>query len=197
MQITTGYMAQTLGFPTTYDNGKKDEDMTPDEKGCYTKIVKDLLNVCTERLSHPILGKNGNCRQVYALIFRESESWEKVEKMFQHFDIFALSKADPEITDWKLEWQLRIWAMRSMQDHITNYMQERQKCLDTLKNPGVSSIQSLVQKERQLSTKIRDSQNMIKRYLLQGREDILSREENLLQKTADLNKRMEDFLTRK
>lgn len=89
-------------------------NLSPEDRLCYDKIVKQLLKACEMRPCHPTLNPNAEIPQAYALIFRQSKSWKPVEQM-----LFDCPRSTPYVDGWCNQWILRIATLRYHQEKIT------------------------------------------------------------------------------
>lgn len=113
--VNLGWYA--YGFLRSPEKNRADAipPLTDEEKACFDKIVKDLLRYCKDRLYLPSLSSKSLISSNYVLIFRQSESWRTVEKMFH--------EAQPNLANHAQQicvsnWLKRISVMRSLHHQI-------------------------------------------------------------------------------
>ena len=97
-----------------------DQILSPDEKELYNKIVKDVLGFYDERVEHPnpnLASLPAHHSQECALIFRQTKSWRRVEKMLEE-----IVSTDEKTKQWVNDWLQRIQEMRTLQKDRKTYL---------------------------------------------------------------------------
>jgi hypothetical protein len=153
------------------------DKLSADEKACYDQIVKDLLHFCAARVDHPLngLGKNDK-RKVYALIFRQSESWNELQKQL---DTLSSKGVSLDALDWAAKWKDRICSMKNLQSTIKNQTDELEACqekLDKLENSAVGDRVFNQTRVSILKSEIDKAKKHIKELLSNGEQE---KKENL------------------
>ena len=114
--------------------------LSPDEKNLYDKIVNDLFEDCSKvRIEYPISTSKSDTPPMYAIIFRQSESWESVDDLLN-----MIPNQDYEMCVWIEKWQQRISDLRGLQKRIhdagNHILQEKKKSGNFADQPADQSI---------------------------------------------------------
>lgn len=154
-----------LLFGSSADKNKQNQDLnqlTTDEKACYEVIVKDLLRCCAERVEHPIIAPNhrpGHNRKIYALVFRQSESWGLIEENLTKIEI-NVQPLPQSVKEWITDWRQRIGYMRGVYGTLNTCLKELQKYKEKLLVDETFEIDKV--KIRQIEDLVSQNENSIK-----------------------------------
>lgn len=85
--------------------------LTPQERELYGQIVQQLVNNCSAHADRTKASKNS---PTYWIIFREVESWEKVDRMIQ-----KVHNGDYTVSVWAEEWHKRISDLRGLEKRVS------------------------------------------------------------------------------
>ena len=119
-------------------NIKRSALLSAEQKSLYDKIVRDLFDCCSKvRIEHPI--SISGTAPIYAIIFRQSESWNSLEDLFNR-----IPNPDYEMSVWIEKWLQRISDLRGLQKRIHNsanhiLQEKKQLCGDQKLEPHKTS----------------------------------------------------------
>lgn len=139
-------------FETGDEQPEHSFQLSEEEQVFYNKIVHDLLVRSQPAIYHPTLAPQEKKRQIYGLIFRQSESWLEIENKLNKIKHNSQSQRQAEG-----------WI------NLIQFMRGLQKCIQDYK----MGIQDLNQEQKgSFQKSIVDCQTKINQYLLALKKDL-------------------------